>query len=137
MNRYAQGLLVASLLGISVLDADPLHAAANFGVTANVPGYCEINASSLVAGAGDGVIGGTVFESCNLPDGFQVVAQHRALEANENVFIGYAGEAGYLRADGWSHVATRTGAKLGVRPISVQYRGLVAPLTIALTITML
>lgn len=106
-----------------------------FQVTARVPEYCEISASPVLTSSGNGVAGGTVFESCNTQEGFQVVASHRPLESGETVAFTYAGHTSYLHSDGWSQVANRTGARYGVRPISVHYSGLMTPLAISLTIT--
>ena len=108
---------------------------ASFDVRVTVPEYCEINASTVLTSQGNGFASGTVFESCNTQEGFQVVASHRPLEQNEAVAFNYAGELTYLREDGWSQVANRAGAKYGLRPISVQYSGLSTPLAINLTIT--
>lgn len=108
---------------------------AAFDVRVTVPEYCEINASTLLTSTGDGFASGSVFESCNTQEGFQVIASHRPLEANEAVAFNYAGVATYLREDGWSQVANRTGAKFGMRPISIRYSALTSPLAINLTIT--
>jgi hypothetical protein len=104
-------------------------------VTARVPEHCEINASPILATSGNGVATGTVFESCNTQEGFQVVATYRPLESGERVAFNYAGNASYLHSDGWSQVANRVGAKYGVRPIAVRYTSLGSPLAISLTIT--
>lgn len=106
-----------------------------FDVRVTVPEYCEINASTLSTSEGNGFASGSVFESCNTQEGFQVIASHRPLGANEAVAFNYAGESTYLREDGWSQVANRTGAKFGMRPISIRYSALTAPLAINLTIT--
>ncbi len=109
----------------------------SFAVRAHVAESCEINASTILTGNGAGFAAGSVFESCNTQEGFQVVAQHRWLEQNERVMFNYAGQTNFLQHDGWSHVATRLGAKFGTRPISVRYDGLTEPLSIGLTITAL
>ena len=111
------------------------NASQSFRINVRVPAYCEINASAIIASEGDGIATGTVFESCNSGDGFQVVASHRELETSEVVAFNYAGQTSYLRQDGWSQVANRMGAKHGLRPIAVQYSGLTQPLAINLTIT--
>lgn len=136
MKRSLKLLIVAA--GFATLPASALAqqpASQSFRVTVRVPEYCEINASPILAQAGTGFAAGTVFESCNMQDGFQVVASHRQLDSGEQVAFNYAGELSYLRADGWSQVANRTGAKHGQRPIAVQYTNLAAPLSIGLTIT--
>lgn len=107
----------------------------SFDIRLRVPEYCEINASTLLASEGNGFATGTVFESCNTQEGYQVIASHRPLESSEAVAFNYAGELSYLRNDGWSQVANRTGAKFGIKPISVQYSALSTPLAINLTIT--
>ena len=134
MNRIANSALIAA---ISVAAASSAAHAQSFGVSAIVPAYCEIDPSVLVADPDDGAASGTVFESCNTQEGFQVVAQHRLLEPNERVAFSYAGETTVLQPQGSSVVANRNGAKLGSRPIGIQYSGLVAPLSIALSITTL
>lgn len=108
---------------------------ASFDIRVTVPEYCEINASTVLTSDGNGFASGSVFESCNTQEGFQVIASHRPLEANEAVAFNYAGELTYLRDDGWSQVANRTGAKFGMKPISVRYTALATPLAINLTIT--
>lgn len=134
--RRAKPILIAVIAADAAFASSPA-CAENFGVSASVPAYCEIDPSVLVAEAGDGAASGSVFESCNTQEGFQVVAQHRALEPNERVAFSYAGETTLLRPDGWSVVANRKGAKLGSRPIDIRYSGLVAPLSIGLSITTL
>lgn len=135
MKRFT-GLCIAA----AAVTAWPTFALANepsqsFNVRVHVPEYCEINASTLFTSDGDGFASGTVFESCNTQEGFQVVASHRPLEEDEAVAFNYAGQLSYLRLDGWSQVANRTGAKFGTRPIGVQYSRLATPLAINLTIT--
>ena len=107
----------------------------SFAVSVRVPEYCEVNAPQILTAEGDGIVTGAVFESCNSQDGFQVVASHRPLAANEWVAFNYAGNIRYLRQNGWSEVANRAGAKFGERPISVSYTSLSAPLAINLTVT--
>lgn len=107
------------------------------GVSVRVPDFCQINASALVAATGDGTTSGTVEEVCNNSDGFQLFASYRPLAPNENVSINFAGHSKALARDGWSHIANRAGAKLGVRPIGLDYRGLQTPLAINLTVTQL
>ena len=126
-------LVSAAFAGTAAMAAESGKAA--FDVRVTIPEYCEINASTLLTSEGDGFASGSVFESCNTQEGFQVIASHRPLEANEAVAFNYAGVATYLREDGWSQVANRTGAKFGMRPISVRYSALVSPLAINLTIT--
>ncbi|AJA07648.1 Putative secreted protein [Sphingopyxis fribergensis] len=109
----------------------------SFDVRVTVPEYCEVNASTLMASEGNGFASGSIFESCNTQEGFQVIASHRPLEANEAVAFNYAGSLTYLRDDGWSQVANRTGAKFGMKPISIRYSALTTPLAINLTITTL
>jgi uncharacterized membrane protein len=134
MRMLAQVALVAA---VSAIPAPLLaqDATGSFGVTVNVAEYCEINAPQILTAQGDGMVTGSVFESCNMQDGFQVVASHRPLEASEWVAFNYAGNVRYLKSSGWSEVANRSGAKYGERPISVSYTSLTAPLAINLTIT--
>ena len=135
--KAIHALCTAAIVAIALPQAALAEngASQSFGVSARVPAYCEINASAIVVSEGNGTATGTVFESCNTQEGFQVVASHRPLEANEWVAFNYAGNASYLQPHGWSQVANRVGAKHGVRPISVQYSGLATPLAISLTIT--
>lgn len=111
------------------------RAGSSFGVSVVVPEYCEISASPLLVIPGDGLVTGTVLESCNTRMGFQVVASHRPLEASEQITFTYAGKSSYLQSHGWSEIANRPGARYGVRPISVHYTSLETPLAINLTIT--
>jgi hypothetical protein len=108
----------------------------SFEVRTRVAAYCEINASPVLTAEGDGLVTGSVFESCNTQEGFQVVASHRPLAHNEWVAFEYAGQVHYLDASGWSEVANRAGAQHGARPISVRYTSLTTPLAINLTVTM-
>ncbi|MEM8695432.1 MAG: hypothetical protein AAGE05_05365 [Pseudomonadota bacterium] len=133
-NALAAIALVGGLLLPSAVSAGT-NASQSFTVGGVVPVSCEINATSILANEGDGFSSGTVFESCNSQEGFQVVAQHRWLEDTENVMFNYAGQTSQLRKDGWSLVANRLGAKHGRRFIGIRHSGLVAPLSIGLTIT--
>ena len=107
----------------------------SFQVSVHVPEVCEINASEVFAAPGDGIVTGSVFESCNSQAGFQIVASHRPLESSEKATFSYANDARALHASGWSMVANRVGAQYGVRPISLRHTSLSAPLAINLTIT--
>lgn len=133
IHALCAGAIAATALPQAALAED--NASQSFRINVRVPAYCEINASAIVASEGDGIATGTVFESCNTQEGFQVVASHRPLELGETAAFTYAGQASNLRAEGWSQVANRVGAKHGTRPISVQYSGLATPLAISLTIT--
>jgi hypothetical protein len=134
MRMLVQVALVAAIAAIPspVLAEDT---SGSLQVSAYVPEYCEVNAPQILAAEGDGMVTGAVFESCNTQDGFQVVASHRPLAANEWVAFNYAGNVRYLQSSGWSEVANRGGAKHGERPISVSYTSLSAPLAINLTVT--
>jgi hypothetical protein len=134
MRIFAQVALAAAFAAIpaSALAQD---SAGSFEVSVHVPEYCEINAPPILTFEGDGMATGSVFESCNTQDGFQVVASHRPLELNEWVAFNYAGNVRYLKSSGWSEVANRSGAKYGERPISVSYTSLSTPLAINLTVT--
>ena len=138
MDRFSLGL-IASLALVSLSGAAFAGEgnSRSLGVSAKVNDSCQINASAIVAGAGDGTTSGTVSEACNSTNGFQIFASYRELAPNEDILLRFAGDTKLLNRNGWSHVANRTGAKLGVRPVSVQYRGLRMPLTINLTITQL
>lgn len=132
----SSALPLAALMVTAAAPAFGKDAESSFQVSASVPAYCDINASPLLAGKGDGLVTGSVFESCNTQGGFQIVASHRPLEANEWVMFDYAGNVRNLSASGWSEVASRAGAKYGMRPVGVRYTSLVAPLSINLTVTM-
>ena len=133
MRMLAKVTLVAGLCAISspALAQD----GGSFQVSVQVPEYCEINAPQILTADGDGVVSGSVFESCNTQEGFQVVASHRPLQANEWVAFNYAGAVRYLKPSGWSEVANRSGANYGERPVSVSYTSLTSPLAISLTVT--
>jgi len=134
MRMLAKVALVAA---VSAIPAPLLaeDASGSFQVSVHVAEYCEINAPQILTAEGDGMVTGAVFESCNTQDGFQVVASHRPLGANEWVAFKYAGNVRYLQSSGWSEIANRGGAKHGERPISVSYTSLTAPLAINLTVT--
>jgi len=128
---------VALVAGFSAISSPALaqDGSGSFEVNVRVPEYCEINAPQILTTDGDGMVTGSVFESCNTQDGFQVVASHRPLQGNEWVAFNYAGNVRYLKQSGWSEVANRAGAKYGERPIAVSYTSLAAPLAINLTVT--
>lgn len=134
MRMFARLALVAGLAAGST-PALAQEGSGSFGVSVQVAEFCEINAPQILAADGDGMVGGSVFESCNTQDGFQVVASHRPLESNEWVAFSYAGNVRYLNRSGWSEVANRSGAKYGERQVSVRYTSLTAPLAINLTVT--
>ena len=129
--------VVALAIGVAGLPAAALAQtpSGSFQVSVYVPEVCEINASEVFAAPGDGVVTGSVFESCNTQAGFQIVASHRPLESSEKATFSYANDARALDPSGWSMVANRVGAQYGVRPISLRHTSLSAPLAINLTIT--
>lgn len=142
MYRTAvQGIFLAAILATGAMASSAALAAeaadGSLAVKARVKESCGIDASIVVLGDGSGFATGSVFESCNTQEGFQIVAQHRWLSQHERVLVNYAGQASYLQRDGWSRVATRLGAKFGTRPVSVRYSGLTQPLSLGLTITAL
>jgi hypothetical protein len=134
MRKFTRLALVTTLAAASA-PALAQEGAGSFGVNVQVPEYCEINAPQILTADGDGMVAGSIFESCNTQEGFQVVASHRPLENNEWVAFSYAGNVRYLSRDGWSEVANRSGAKYGERQVSVSYTSLTAPLAINLTVT--
>lgn len=131
----------ASAAGFAAMASSPAHAdetaRGSFQVSAVVPAYCEINADALYLDGADGHQVGNVFEACNTPDGFQVVASYRALEVAERVVVNYAGSVRQLGQAGYTTIANRSGAKLGNRVVSVDYSSLAAPVSISLAITYL
>lgn len=134
MKFYPAFLFIAGVSALST-SAAAEDASRGFQVSVTVPEYCEISSSDFLASTGDGFVSGSVFESCNVQSGFQVVASHRPLEQNEHATFSYAQEVRRLHSSGWSMVANRMGAQFGSRPISVQHTALSAPLAIHLTIT--
>lgn len=129
--------VLALVVGVAGLPAAALAQtqSGSFQVSVHVPEVCEITASEVFAGSGDGVVTGSVFESCNTQAGFQIVASHRPLERSERATFTYANDVHALQANGWSLVANRIGAQYGVRPISLQHSSLSAPIAVSLTIT--
>lgn len=135
IHRYLVAIAVAAMFGSSTGALAERAGTESFGVRLTVRESCEINTTDISTSDRNGMSSGSVFESCNTQEGFQVVAQHRWLETGERVAFNYAGQTSFLNADGWSPVATRLGAKFGRRFIGVRYTGLVQPLAIGLTIT--
>lgn len=107
----------------------------SFGMSAYVPEYCEISASPLLVSQGDGILTGSVLETCNTAQGYSVVASHRVLASNERIAFSYGGIESQLQSHGWTEVATRAGARYGMRQISVRHSSLASPLAIVLTVT--
>jgi hypothetical protein len=134
MKLYTILALVVGIAGLPTV-ALAQNRTGSFEVSVHVPEVCEINASEVFAGSGDGVVTGSVFESCNSQAGFQIVASHRPLERSETAIFTYANDVRALHASGWSMVANRAGAQHGARPISLRHAALSAPLAINLTIT--
>lgn len=108
----------------------------SFRISVVVPEFCEVRASPVLIDAPSGRASTTIFESCNIQDGFQIVANHRELDRRERVAISYAGQATLLNASGWSPITNRVGAKHGVLPINIRYAGLEAPLALNFAVTM-
>lgn len=134
MKHYMILALVAGIAGLPTV-ALAQNRGGSFEVSVNVPEVCEISASEMFAASGDGVVTGSVFESCNSQAGFQIVASHRPLEGGEAATLAYASDVRALHSSGWSMVANRAGAQYGRRPISLRHTSLSAPLAINLTIT--
>lgn len=134
MKQYMILAMVAGICGLPTA-ALAQNRSGSFEVSVNVPEVCEISASEMFVASGDGVVTGSVFESCNTQAGFQIVASHRPLEGGEAATLTYASDARALHSSGWSMVANRVGAQYGRRPVRLQYSSLSAPLSINLTIT--
>jgi hypothetical protein len=135
--RTARYILIAAggicTFGSAALASAP--ASQGFRIQVQIPEYCEISASPILVSEENGLAVGSVFESCNIQEGFQVLASYRELLTTEAVAFTYAGHRTTLNKAGASQVANRVGAKFGNRPIAVQYQGLSSPLAINLTIT--
>ncbi len=82
-----------------------------------------------------GIFRGEVLEMCNGTGGYAIVASHRELGEQEQVDLEFAGVHRSLEADGWSEIATRTGARYGLREVNLTYNSLHTPLAITLTVT--
>ena len=136
MKLYTILALVVGIAGLPAV-AQAQNRTGSFRVSVHVPEVCEISASEVFAASGDGVVTGSVFESCNTQAGFQIVASHRPLEGSETATFTYANDVRALHASGWTMVANRVGAQYGARPISLHHTSLSAPLAINLTITTL
>lgn len=136
MKLYTALALVVGIAGLPTAALAQTRTG-SFQVSVYVPEVCEINASEVFADSGDGVVTGSVFESCNTQAGFQIVASHRPLEGSEKATFTYANDVRSLHASGLTMVANRVGAQYGARPISLRHTSLSAPLAINLTITTL
>ncbi len=135
MKRFAGLSVLAALLSFATAARAEPAANGSFQMSAYVPEYCEISASPLLVSEGDGALTGTVLETCNSEHGYSVVASHRTLDSNERIAFSYAGIESQLQSHGWTEVATRAGARYGIRPISVRHTSLAKPLAIVLTVT--
>lgn len=129
--------VAAAGLSLSLPSVVAAQAPASDGarVQLRVPEYCEISASPILIEETQGRTSGSIFESCNVQEGFQVVATHRELRLEESVAVNYDGIPAQLSRSGTSLVANRIGAKFGNRLLAFDYRRLEAPLIINLTIT--
>ena len=134
--------LLLRLAIVAAVAALPVPASAQgdggqgFRISVTVPGFCEVQASPIVIDEVSGLATATVFESCNMQDGFLVAATHRELGAEEKVALNYAGHATTLSRSGWSPIVSRVGARHGTRPLSVRYLGLETSLALNISITM-
>lgn len=135
MKRLAVFAVMAGGLSLGTAAQAETDANGSFQMSAYVPEYCEISASPIMVSDGDGILTGSVLETCNTEHGYSVVASHRALESNERIAFSYAGIESQLEPHGWTEVATRAGARYGLRPISVRHTSLASPLAIVLTLT--
>ena len=135
MKRLAVFPVMAGLLSFATAAQAEPAANGSFQMSAYVPEYCEISAPPLLVSEGDGAFTGTVLETCNTEHGYSVIASHRTLDINERIAFSYAGIESQLQSHGWTEVATRAGARYGMRPISVRHTSLASPLAIVLTVT--
>lgn len=135
MKRLVVFTLLAGMGSFATAAKAESAANGSFQMSAYVPEYCEISASPLLVSQGDGILTGSVLETCNTAQGYSVVASHRALASNERIAFSYGGIESQLQSHGWTEVATRAGARYGMRPISVRHSSLASPLAIVLTVT--
>lgn len=129
-------LLVLAVVSAAMsTGANAKPASSSFRVAAVVPEFCQLTASDLSVAGETGILRGQVFEMCNGSSGYRIVAMHRELDEPEQVAFEFAGVERSLQADGISEIATRTGARYGLRNVNVKYESLRSPLAITLTIT--
>ena len=128
-------LIIAVVAAALPASANAKPASGGFRVATVVPEFCQLSASDLAVSEESGILHGQVLEMCNGSSGYRIVAQHRELDQRENVAFEFAGVQKPLQADGWSEIATRAGARFGLRDVNMRYDSLRAPLAITLTIT--
>lgn len=135
MKRFVVFSVLAAFSSFATVARAESAATGSFQMSAHVPEYCEISAPPLLVTQGDGILTGTVLETCNTAQGYSVVASHRALASNERIAFSYGGIQSQLQSHGWTEIATRAGARYGMRPISVRHTSLASPLAIVLSVT--
>ena len=104
---------------------------AGFRLQASVPEVCEIHVALPIMAEEDAVVTAQVFEMCNSQRGFQVIASHRALDAEESVRIDYGGQVNELDSSGVSSLAVRHGPALRSVPVLVRSASLASALVIS------
>lgn len=132
MYPFVRCMIVATTLftGAATAHAES-PAASGFQISLSVPEICQIEATDMVAGNGEGASATQVFEMCNSRRGFRIVASHRPLLPGERVQINYAGQLSELDASGVSDIAVRNGPKVGHVPVLIQSDALADPIAIS------
>ena len=122
----------ALILGALASGAAAAESGSGFQLRATVPEVCEVHVAAALVATDAGTASTEVFEMCNSRRGFQIVASHRALEADEKVQINYGGQVNELDESGLSSLAVRQGPSLRNVPVVVQSASLAKVLVISL-----
>ena len=132
-SRLARTARMAVAAAILFGSGPAMAASAGFTVSLRVPAACFVQTPSDIVVNDGGSASGTVVEACN-SGGYTVVANYRALGADEGAVLRYDGRTIPLSADGEVVVRVSNVATIKQVAYALQPTHLDAPLQISLNV---
>lgn len=134
--RYlAVAMALAALAPAGVAQAK--DGSTNTRVTASIPEVCGFSAPVLLADTSAETASAFAYEACNARRSYAITATTRLLDGGEAIALRFDGQVIDLASGGVTQVARRTGPTFMRVPISLQVQSLDAPVTVALSMTLL
>lgn len=133
MRRAFLPLMGAFALAMPAGSLAAREASGSMNIRVVVHEVCNVSAEEFTLSEAGQVVG-SVQEFCNTSTGFQIIANHRPLEASEQAVVQYSGIATTLDSTGMATVANRSGQRLARVSVAISASALNQPLAIAFSV---
>lgn len=133
MRQALLPLMGAFALAMPVGSLAAREASGAMDIRVVIPEVCNVSAEQFTLSE-TGQVVGSVQEFCNTSTGFQIIANHRPLEASEQAVVQYGGIPTTLDSTGMATVANRSGQRLARVSVAISASALNQPLAIAFSV---